>query len=946
MKATLIIRHIILLFVLIVWGAGKAQAVADEPYENVTFPMENFYTAKGRFMGVARFGANTVVWAKINLAKCIDDVNENVLSIGQDIAGWGGDGSKNLHFYYKGADRALQVNLVDNELSRTGVNGVKANVNWVRTTIALKSEILVLKLSREGLFVNGMKVKDVRDNPISGTPSSSFVFDECLEACGYFSGNTSVQIGSREGRIGTKATYSITVDGTEPRLTSVSLPVMDYSPEGKPFSASCGEFCDDCRITAVIDLSTCRDAEENILSIGDNISEWKTDNGNLHFYYNRTTGKLRIAYAKTGKFDGGVGYGMHKNIGNPINLGSARKLTIELSKGSFVLRKDDDARGIRCKALLKKMESFWLSPVMEVGSEEGGHDKRRTWATYGLVDIENTDGQSAHVVFPATLPWSDISGDGRSQFCATVPSIDYNRQSIYALTDISRCSSGENVLSVGNDISNAATAKCRVDFCVSPSSISRFVVDLWMDGKKVQSFLTDKLEDRGNVAVRITKAGVFVDGKRIVNVSEAMAAANSLVLLSGKTEVGSMAGNSSAIYKSVRIDNNIVAEDTLASLDALAGYDPKGTRLFVADSVDVDFARNNLEAKLDLSGCSSDGVDHGILSVGTDIKKWGERGQYNLHLYYNPSSMTVIANLTSGGAGSSYTATQKVVIPNPSLAVRLTADGLYLNERLCTALGSKLTEYNGLLSKTPLQVGCVQGRPSEARYEYVRVGSNLPDGEFGRLPWIDVKARKNSFLTTEMIDFSRQHVEAHIDVAGCESYAECEERGDCRDENILSIGSRIAPCDSCSFACLNVYYCKTYHRLVFEPVGSDSARVEGCRMVAFYLPEGKTDFVLKIASGGVYVDGMQTNRVVRNGVEEYKDVDGQRVLVSGPQTSGNLSELSPLVGSITRLGLVQVGSMQNERRSTALYRKVSIENGMGNERNAAAFQSVVFDDAQ
>ena len=39
MKATLIIRHIILLFVLIVWGAGKAQAVADEPYENVTFPM-------------------------------------------------------------------------------------------------------------------------------------------------------------------------------------------------------------------------------------------------------------------------------------------------------------------------------------------------------------------------------------------------------------------------------------------------------------------------------------------------------------------------------------------------------------------------------------------------------------------------------------------------------------------------------------------------------------------------------------------------------------------------------------------------------------------------------------------------------------------------------------------------------------------------------------------
>lgn len=933
----LIVRHIILLLILLACGTSEAHAEAGDAYDSVVFPMENFSTGKGRFMGTVHFDENTVIWAKINLAKCVDDMNENILSIGQDIVGWGGDESKNIHIYYKGPDRALQVNLVDNELSRTGVNGVKANVNWVRTTIALKSNILSVKLSKAGLYINGVQVNDVSDNPL-GRNSSNFNFGECLAACGYFSDITSLQIGSREGHTGSKATYSITTDGTEPKLTSVTLPVMDYSPEGKPFSALCGDFCDDCKITAVIDLTTCRNADENILSIGDNISEWKTANGNLHFYYNRATGRLKVAYAKAGEYDGGVGYGTEKSLGRPINLGGAQKLTVELSKGSFILKKDGDEKGVQCRALLKKMDSFWLSPVMEVGSKEGGHDRGRTWATYGFVDIESVDGGSARVTFPATLPWTDIIGDGRSRFCATVPTIDYDRQSICALLDISRCSSGENVLSVGTDIGNVA-AKCRMDFSISPSSISRFIVDLWMGGKKVAAFLTDKLEDRGNVTVQLTKAGVFVDGKRIVNVSEAFAGGNGFELLKNKVEVGSVAGNSRAVYRSVRLDNSIVAEDTLASLDAFAGYQPEGARLFMVDSVGVDFSKECFEARIDLSGFGADVADHGILSVGTEIKNWGAQGQYNLHLYYVPSEMKVIANLTSGGTGRSFTASQTMVIKKPLLAVRLSEDGLYLNERQCTAMTGRLTELDGLLSKTSLQVGCLQGRPSMARYEYVKVTDDLPYGEFGRLPWNDVQARKNAFVTTEMVDFSRQYIEARIDVSACESYADYEERGECYSETVFSVGSRISACDDCSFSCLNVYYCKAYHKLVFELTDTDTSVTENSRVVDYYLPEGKTDFVLKIASDGVYVDGGQTNHVVRENVESYKSISGQRekVLVSGPQSSGSLSELSPLLGGITRLGIVQIGSMQGEHRSTALYRSVRI---VGRGKAMAAVSAV------
>lgn len=213
-----------------------------------------------------------------------------------------------------------------------------------------------------------------------------------------------------------------------------------------------------------------------------------------------------------------------------------------------------------------------------------------------------------------------------------------------------------------------------------------------------------------------------------------------------------------------------------------------------------------------------------------------------------------------------------------------------------------------------------------ARYEYVKVTDDLPYGEFGRLPWNDVRARKNAFVTTEMVDFSRQYIEARIDVSACESYTDYEERGECYSETIFSVGSRISACEDCSFSCLNVYYCKAYHKLVFELTDTDTSVTENGRVVDYYLPEGKTDFVLKIASDGVYVDGGQTNHVVRENVESYKSISGQRekVLVSGPQSSGDLSELSPLLGGITRLGIVQIGSMQGEHRSTALYRSVRI----------------------
>lgn len=914
------------MLVVMLCGVGEAMANAGDAYDEVTLPVTNFSTANTRFMGTTSFDANTVIKAVMDLTGCDDDKTENILSFGQDITGWGGNPGKTIHLYYKGKYNSLEIDLVDDALKNTGVNGTEANVNWVRKTVTLGSKVLSVRLTTGGLYVNGELVTDVSDRDNAHT----FALNDCLAAVGFFDGIATMQVGARQGTVGSHAKYSITVDGSEPKLTkSDALPIMNYSPAGEKYGISYTGFNKYSKLTAVIDLSTCEEksGDQNIFTMGESL-EWGNAlaSGNLHFYYDSSKKTLKMSYVNKSN-GGGVGYGSQTKLGDPISLGSTKKLTIELSKDALTLKKDDEANGTQYNDLLAKMGDFWNLTTVMVGSKEGSG---RTDATYDYINIEDVDVPAS--IFPETLPWENLTGDGKNPFFATVPAINYDKQSLYAMLDISKCSSNENVLSISSDLDDAK-AKCAINMYIN-SNTKKFTIDLLKDGAKLANATTDEVASKGSVEVRLAKAGLFVDGKRIIAISEALLANSCLDLLKENVEVGSVTGNrSQATYTLVKVDDTVVTEETLSGLDAFAGYAPGGTKLFHADNVAVDFASQNLEATIDLSTCGDGTLDQNILSVGTQIKNWGASGQYNLHLYYTPSTKVLTADVTNGGTSSGNTASQKTTLTGTTLKVRLTKEGLYINDNNLGNLTAKLTADGGLLSQTNVQIGAAQGRLSHATYTSVSLVNNAPAGEFGRLPWTEAQANKNEFMTTEDIDFDRQYIEAKIDVSGCESYTDVETAVEPYNETLLSIGSGIDKWNGTGISNLHVYYCKRYHRLVFDITDTDALGAKGKKEAAYYLPESTTTFTLKIAASGIYVDGIQNNKVTRENVTHYvwNATTQKNEVKTEKQTSEDLSKISALLYRVTRLSSVQVGSKQGDHRSTALYKSVRIVDSPASE---------------
>lgn len=125
--------------------------------------------------------------AEIDLSTCSPSTTwENILSIGTGIDAW--DGYYNVHLYYTASSKTLQLNWVN------------MNNSSVQTDITLSSTDLTVELSSAGLSING----EVHSR-YTGTVLSSLL------------SQTSVQIGSTQGRTRSYATYkAVTItDATE-----------------------------------------------------------------------------------------------------------------------------------------------------------------------------------------------------------------------------------------------------------------------------------------------------------------------------------------------------------------------------------------------------------------------------------------------------------------------------------------------------------------------------------------------------------------------------------------------------------------------------------------------------------------------------------------------------------------------------------------------------------
>ena len=174
---------------------------------------------------------------------------------------------------------------------------------------------------------------------------------------------------------------------------------VDFAPNGQSFEwTNIPIDWNTQKLVAVIDLSTCGDytANENILSVGENVGAWKI--GGWHFYYTKSANRMKADYLTTG--------GDHP-ISDAHKAVEAGTVRIELSKAEGCTIDGEPFNEFYNAEVTgtwqEQTKAFWELESINIGSKEGANRSNATIKYVTVVDLENEPEPIAPTVYKNTL---------------------------------------------------------------------------------------------------------------------------------------------------------------------------------------------------------------------------------------------------------------------------------------------------------------------------------------------------------------------------------------------------------------------------------------------------------------------------------------------------------------------------------------------------------------
>lgn len=174
---------------------------------------------------------------------------------------------------------------------------------------------------------------------------------------------------------------------------------VDFAPNGQSFEwTNIPIDWNTQKLVAVIDLSTCGDytANENILSVGENVGAWKI--GGWHFYYTKSAKRMKADYLTTG--------GDHpvSDAHEGVEAGTVR---IELSKAEGCTIDGEPFNEFYNAEVTgtwqEQTKAFWELESINIGSKEGANRSNATIKYVTVVDLQNEPEPIAPTVYKNTL---------------------------------------------------------------------------------------------------------------------------------------------------------------------------------------------------------------------------------------------------------------------------------------------------------------------------------------------------------------------------------------------------------------------------------------------------------------------------------------------------------------------------------------------------------------
>lgn len=436
-----------------------------------------------------------------------DGINANTMSFSDnetDLAEWDVKNGYSLHFYYTNAASVWTTNNKNEYLTHCFTIQLRNSADLTTTPTVYVNNVadpsnVSIEITKDGVYVDG-ELKMAASE---------------IEA---FYSKTDLYFGSLQGDNRSKAVYKSlevqTIDngGGENPEPEIEGTVVEGS---KDFAAGGNEFewsdvaidWDKQKLVAVLDLSTCGDntQNENILSVGENIGEWKI--GGWHFYYTKSTGRMKVDYLTTG--------GSHPLSTAKTDVSADNEIRIEISKENGVT--------INGEAYLDNYDSsvtgtwqentadFWNLVKLNIGSKEGANRSNATIKYVTVVDLQ-TETPEPPVTEDGGLIEAGYQPAGAAWSKSTT--IDWDKQYVKAVIDLSTCKNTfENILSVGESISEWASAP-HYHFYYTASSKSLQFNGMNPDNKSRYDITLDSDE----LTIEISKKkGLVINGTQYLN---------------------------------------------------------------------------------------------------------------------------------------------------------------------------------------------------------------------------------------------------------------------------------------------------------------------------------------------------------------------------------------------------------------------------------------------
>lgn len=512
----------------------------------------------------------------------------------------------------------------------------------------------------------------------------------------------------------------------------------NFKPNSQPFIINDFVWNENRIFEASIDLSSCINTNENILSVGNNIKEWDgSGNINLHFFYTKSSNKLIIDWVNQDD--------PYTSVNNPkcefIVYPSSETINIKITnKGLFIN-----------KRLITNdwFESRFVSQIYNIGNNiQAGSTQGKILSNAKYNYIKVYDGVVEIKFGP--LPWVSKQADGINKQM-TEDSFDMYKQQIVANIDVAGCDAANTVslldnyndctadnskvvsvdytiFQVGTDISKYGSIddnNFNIYYDAISNKVSLDFVNNSAGNQKYQKMFT--LDSSSYINLLIKNSYVSFNNVNIDNIGLYI----NPVLKHNKLQFGFVQGDgyiSQALYKNIRIED-LPEEEQIEVINLpITDFEPtykskKWIAIINNDNINNNrLLSYNLNIETDLSALSQiDTAYYNVLSIGNDIFNFSDNlGNYNIHMYYQSSKNKLQVNYT----GSRFTDTkyvrEDINIDNKILNIQLSyTDGLIINGNSSAIITKDNISY--LFEKKDLYIGSVEGNSRyEGKYSYIQ----------------------------------------------------------------------------------------------------------------------------------------------------------------------------------------------------------------------------------